>query len=247
MAEDAPLLWPEFGTNVAYHFVKEGGDVDGVFAKAEHTLSLRCVHSRLAQVPMEPRGILASYDKENDFLTVWRSTQSPFGTRGTLAQVLGRPADSIRVIAPDVGGGFGAKGGMYPDELVAVLMSIELGRPVRWVSTRMEDLLFTMQGRDQMNLVDVAYTSEGILTGLKVKTIFNIGGVLLTHGSASVTSRRAPTASWPTAPRRTVSTPIPARPGRTVAPAVLKPPTSPSRPSRRWRRRSTSTPSRPGA
>ena len=133
---------------------------------------------------MEPRGILASYDKENDFLTVWRSTQSPFGTRGTLAQVLGRPASSIRVIAPDVGGGFGAKGGMYPDELVAVLMSMELGRPVRWVSTRMEDLLFTMQGRDQMNLVDVAYTSEGILTGLKVKTIFNIGGVLLTHGAA---------------------------------------------------------------
>jgi carbon-monoxide dehydrogenase large subunit len=184
MLPDAPVLWPELGTNVAYHFVKEGGDVNGVFANAEHTLSLRLAHSRLAQVPMEPRGILASYDKEKDFLTVWRSTQSPFGTRGALAQVLGRPASSIRVIAPDVGGGFGAKGGMYPDELVAVLMSIELGRPVRWVSTRMEDLLFTMQGRDQINLVDVAYTGEGILTGLKVKTIFNIGGVLLTHGAA---------------------------------------------------------------
>jgi carbon-monoxide dehydrogenase large subunit len=184
MEPGAPLLWAELGTNVAYHLVKEGGDVDGVFASAEHILSLRLVHSRLAQVPMEPRGILASYDREKDFLTVWRSTQSPFGTRSTLAQVLGRPASSIRVIAPDVGGGFGAKGGMYPDELVAVLMSMELGRPVRWVSTRMEDLLFTMQGRDQTNLVDVAYTSDGILTGLKVKTIFNVGGVLLTHGAA---------------------------------------------------------------
>jgi carbon-monoxide dehydrogenase large subunit len=181
---DAPLVWPELGTNVAYHFVKDGGDVEGAFANAEHTLSLRLVHGRLAQVPMEPRGILASYDKEKDFLTVWRSTQSPFGTRGALAQVLGRPAGSIRVIAPDVGGGFGAKGGMYPDELVAVLMSMELGRPVRWVSTRMEDLLFTMQGRDQVNLVDVAYTSDGIMTGLKVKTIHNVGGVLLTHGAA---------------------------------------------------------------
>ena len=79
---DAPLLWPELGTNVAYHFVKDGGDVDGVFANAEHTLSLRLQHSRLAQVPMEPRGILASYDRENDFLTVWRSTQSPFGDQG---------------------------------------------------------------------------------------------------------------------------------------------------------------------
>ncbi len=181
---DAPILWPELGTNVAYHLLKDGGDVDGVFASAEHTLSLRLVHSRLAQVPMEPRGILASYDRESDMLTVWRSTQSPFGTRGTLAQVLGRPAGSIRVIAPDVGGGFGAKGGLYPDELLPVLMSIELGRPVRWTSTRMEDLLFTMQGRDQINLVDVAYTGEGILTGLKVKTIHPVGGVLLTHGAA---------------------------------------------------------------
>jgi carbon-monoxide dehydrogenase large subunit len=184
LKDGAPLLWPSLGTNVAYHFVKEGGDVDGVFASAEHTLSLRLVHSRLAQVPMEPRGILASYDRQNDLLTVWRSTQSPFGTRGAIAQVTGRKPDSIRVIAPDVGGGFGAKGGLYPDELLVVLMALELDRPVRWVSTRMEDLLFTMQGRDQVNLVDVAYTSDGIMTGLKVKTIHNVGGVLLTHGAA---------------------------------------------------------------
>jgi carbon-monoxide dehydrogenase large subunit len=181
---DAPLVWPELGTNVAYHLVKEGGDVDGVFASAQHTLSLRLVHSRLAQVPMEPRGILASYDRANDVLTVWRSTQSPFGTRNTLATVLGRPAGSIRVIAPDVGGAFGSKGGLYPDELAVVMLALELDVPVRWVSTRMEDLLFTMQGRDQVNLVDVAYTSEGVLTGLKVKTIHNVGGVLLTHGAA---------------------------------------------------------------
>ncbi|MFN8634861.1 MAG: xanthine dehydrogenase family protein molybdopterin-binding subunit [Chloroflexota bacterium] len=181
---DAPILWPELGSNVAYHFVREGGDVEGVFANAEHTLSLRLQHSRLAQVPMEPRGIVASYDREADLLTVWRSTQSPFGTRGTIAQVLDRPASTIRVIAPDVGGGFGAKGGLYPDEMLVVAMAIELGRPVRWMSTRMEDLLFTMQGRDQLNLVDVAYTGEGVMTGLKVKTIHPVGGVLLTHGAA---------------------------------------------------------------
>ena len=184
MRPGAPLLWPDLGTNVAYHFVKQGGDVDGVFEKAEHTLSLRLKHSRLAQVPMEPRGILASYDRGADLLTVWRSTQSPFGTRNTIAQVTGRTPASIRVIAPDVGGGFGAKGGLYPDELLVVLMALELERPVRWVSTRMEDLLFTMQGRDQVNLVDVAYTSDGIMTGLNVKTIHNVGGVLLTHGAA---------------------------------------------------------------
>ncbi|MCC7370275.1 MAG: xanthine dehydrogenase family protein molybdopterin-binding subunit [Chloroflexi bacterium] len=184
LKDGAPLVWPQFGSNVAYHYVKDGGDVDGVFASAEHTLSLRIKHSRLAQVPMELRGILASYDREQDLLTVWRSTQSPFGTRGSIAQVTDRPASSIRVIAPDVGGGFGAKGGLYPDELAVVLLALELDRPVRWTSTRMEDLLFTMQGRDQLNLVDVAYTSGGILTGLIVKTIHNVGGVLLTHGAA---------------------------------------------------------------
>lgn len=180
----APILHPSLGTNSAYHLVKEGGDVDGTFARAQHTLSLRLVHGRLAQVPMEPRGIVASYDRDNDFLTVWRSTQSPFGTRATLATVLGRPPSSIRVIAPDVGGGFGAKGSLYPDELAIVLIALELGVPVRWTSTRMEDLQFTMQGRDQTNLVDVAFRDDGTLEGLKVKTIYNVGGVLMSPQAA---------------------------------------------------------------
>ncbi len=181
---DAPILHPSLGTNLAYHLVKEGGDVEGVFATAKHTLSLRLVHSRLAQVPMEPRGILASYDRDADLLTVWRSTQSPFGTRDGLSIALQRPAESVRVIAPDVGGGFGAKGSVYPDELVAVLLAMELGTPVRWVSTRMEDLQFTMQGRDQVNLVDVAFDDDGIMNGLKVRTIHNLGGVMMSPVAA---------------------------------------------------------------
>jgi aerobic carbon-monoxide dehydrogenase large subunit len=176
---DAPILHPELGTNVAYRVVKEGGDVEGTFAKARHTRSLRLVHSRLAQIPMEPRGILASYDRATDLLTVWRSTQSAFGTRAILSAVLGRPEASIRVIAPDVGGAFGSKGALYPDELTVVLLAMELGMPVRWVSTRMEDFLLTMQGRDQVNLVDVAFEDDGILSGLKVRTVHNVGGVLM--------------------------------------------------------------------
>ncbi|MCC6175946.1 MAG: molybdopterin-dependent oxidoreductase [Chloroflexi bacterium] len=185
---DAPLVHPEFGTNVAYRIVKEGGDVEAAFASAPHTRSLRIIHSRVAQVPMEPRAVLASYDRAADLLTVWRSTQSPFANRAALAAVLGRPQESIRVIAPDVGGAFGAKSAIYPDELTAILMAMELGVPVRWSATRMEDLMFTLQGRDQTNLVDVAFDGDGRILGLKAKVIHNVGGVLL-HPMAAPPSR----------------------------------------------------------
>ena len=176
--EGAPLLYPDFGTNVAYTVLKQGGDVDAAFSR-HRSVSFRIAHSRLAQVPMEPRAILASYDRQADLLTVWRSTQSPFLTRAQLSAVLGRPEASIRVIAPDVGGAFGSKSAVYPDEAAVALLAMQLERPVRWVSTRMEDLQLTLQGRDQVNLVDVAYTDEGAITGLKVCCLFNVGGVLL--------------------------------------------------------------------
>ena len=131
----SPKLFPELGTNLGYRIRKEGGDVDAALARADRRVSLRVQHSRLAPVPMEPRGILASFDRAADHLTMWRSTQSPFGTRTMLAAVLERPEASIRVIAPDVGGAFGAKSALYPDELTTVLLALELGVPVRWVST----------------------------------------------------------------------------------------------------------------
>jgi aerobic carbon-monoxide dehydrogenase large subunit len=183
-AEDAPILHPELGSNVAYHLVKQGGDVEGAFARAPRRVSVRLKHSRLAQVPMEPRGIMAHDDKASGLLTVWRSTQSPFGTRAALAAVLGRPPASIRVIAPAVGGGFGAKGAVYPDELAVVLLAIELGVPVRWTSTRMEDLQFTMQGRDQDQRVEVACEEDGTILGLTVTTLYNVGGVLMSPVAA---------------------------------------------------------------
>jgi carbon-monoxide dehydrogenase large subunit len=125
---------------------------------------------------MEPRAIAAHLDRDAARLTVWRSTQSPFGTRAALSAVLGRPEHTIRVIAPDVGGAFGAKSNLYPDELATVLLAMDVDRPVRWVSTRGEDLLFTLQGRDQVNLVDATYTSAGEITGLEVRCVHNLGG-----------------------------------------------------------------------
>jgi carbon-monoxide dehydrogenase large subunit len=176
---DAPRLYPEFGTNLVYSVTRGNPDAADAVAAAERQLHLRLQHSRLAQVPMEPRAIAASYDRGTDLLTVWRSTQSPFLTRGALAAVLGRAEDSIRVIAPDVGGAFGSKSSLYPDELVAVLLAMTLDRPVRWVSTRGEDLAFTLQGRDQVNLVDAGFTGDGEITALHVRCVHNVGGVQL--------------------------------------------------------------------
>jgi carbon-monoxide dehydrogenase large subunit len=174
---DAALVYPEFETNLAYTINKGQDDVRDELERSQHTLHLRLRHSRLAQVPMEPRAIAAVYDPEADRLTVWRSTQSPFLTRSALSAVLGRPEDRIRVIAPEVGGAFGSKSNLYPDELAAVLLAMRLDRPVRWVSTRSEDLVFTIQGRDQVNLVDAAFTPDGEITALRVRCIHNVGGV----------------------------------------------------------------------
>jgi carbon-monoxide dehydrogenase large subunit len=178
---DAPLIYPAFGTNVAYRITNGSNpdQLDAAFARAEHTRSLRLVHSRVAAIPLEPRGILAHHDRAADHLTVWRSTQSPFLTRSLLAAVLRRPEDSIRVIAPDVGGAFGAKSALYPDELAVVLLALEVDAPVRWVSTRSEDFVLTGQGRDQVNLVDVAFSRDGHIEALRVRCIHNVGGVVM--------------------------------------------------------------------
>jgi carbon-monoxide dehydrogenase large subunit len=174
---DSPALYPEFGTNTVYSITRGNSDqAQRELANAERKLHLRIQHSRLAQVPMEPRAIAAVYDRATDQLTVWRSTQSPFLTRNALSVVLGRPESSIRVIAPDVGGAFGSKSSLYPDELTVVLLAMTLDRPVRWVSTRREDLAFTLQGRDQVNLVDAGFTADGQVTALQVRCIHNVGG-----------------------------------------------------------------------
>ena len=191
---DAPVLYPEFGTNAVYSVSKGSAEVATAFEASERQVHLRLQHSRLAQVPMEPRAIAASYDRETDRLSVWRSTQSPFLTRNSLSVVLGRPESSIRVIAPDVGGAFGSKSGLYPDELTAVLLAMALEQPVRWVSTRSEDLVFTLQGRDQVNLVDAAFTDTGEVTALRVRCIHNVGGVQL-HPVATPPMRVADYAS----------------------------------------------------
>src|SRR5262245_16556365 len=175
----APLAHTELGTNQAFSWPLKGGDVDGAFDRAAHVVKVRLDHNRLAGAPMEPRGVLARYDAGSEELTLWLTTQNPFLSRADLAAVMGFPEHKLRVIAPDVGGGFGVKGPLYREEIVAAALAREIGRPIRWMSTRTEDLLTTIQARAAVTEAEGAVTADGELIGVRGKTIFDLGAHLL--------------------------------------------------------------------
>jgi aerobic carbon-monoxide dehydrogenase large subunit len=175
----APLVHPELGTNQAFSVPMKGGDVDQAFSRAAHVVTIRVEHNRLAGAPMEPRGVVARYDPGTGELTVWSTTQNPFLTRADLASILGFPEHKLRVIAPDVGGGFGVKGPVYREEVIASVLTRQLGRPVQWVATRNEDLLTTLHGRAAVSDAEAAVAGDGEILGLRVKTIFDLGAHLI--------------------------------------------------------------------
>src|SRR4029450_13457294 len=123
---------PELGTNQAFSWLMKGGDVEGAFARAARVVKVRLGHGRLAGVPRDPRGVLARYDAGSEELTLWLTPQNPFLSRADLAAVLGFPEHKLRVIAPDVGGGFGVKGPLYREEIVAAAHARQIDRPLRW-------------------------------------------------------------------------------------------------------------------
>src|SRR6266542_1351856 len=174
----APLSHSQLGTNQAFSWPLKGGDVDGAFSRAAHIVKVRLDHNRLAGAPMEPRGVLARYDPGSDELTLWLTTQNPFLSRADLAAVTGFPEHKLRVIAPDVGGGFGVKGPLYREEIVAATLARQLARPIRWISTRTEDLLTTIQARAAVSEAEGAVTADGELIGLRAKAVFDLGAHL---------------------------------------------------------------------
>jgi carbon-monoxide dehydrogenase large subunit len=177
MAEGAPKVHPELDNNVCYALKREGGDVDRALQEADKVVRFRVVNQRVAPVAMEPRGVVAV--PEGDSLTLWLSTQSPHGSRVDLARALHYPETQIRVIAPDVGGGFGAKGIVYREYFVASYLALRLGRPIKWVASRSEDVQTTTHGRDMITEVEIAARSDGTLTGLTLRNIANLGAHLL--------------------------------------------------------------------
>jgi aerobic carbon-monoxide dehydrogenase large subunit len=170
----APLAREELASNICYTATKHGGDVDKAFAAADHIVRLRLASPRLVALALEPRGVLAKPEPTGD-LTVWLSTQSPHRVRADLATAIGFPEHRIRVIAPDVGGGFGSKGTLYREEALACHLALQLGRPIKWIATRSEDFLTTNQGRDQAMTSELALTRDGTMLGLKVRVVANLG------------------------------------------------------------------------
>ncbi|HEX3244617.1 MAG TPA: xanthine dehydrogenase family protein molybdopterin-binding subunit [Chloroflexota bacterium] len=176
--EGAPVLHEQFGTNVAHRQHRETGEVDSIFANAERVVKTRVVNQRLLPAAMEPRGCVADFKsviKGAGQLTLWDSTQVPHSLRTQMAKTLGLPEHSVRVIAPEVGGGFGNKIDLSPEETLACIMSMRLERPVKWIEERRENLQAAMHGRGQVQEAEAAVAPDGRVQAMKVRIVFDCG------------------------------------------------------------------------
>src|SRR3989441_10269173 len=190
LAAGAPQVVEASRDNRALAVAWRHGDPDRAFREAAHRVTLTVQQQRLGGVPLEPRGALARWDADTGELTVWTSTQAPFRIRSSLARMLGLDEARVRVIAPDVGGGFGVKGGPYREEVLVAWLARRLGRPVKWFSTRAEDLLTTTQGRGGRSTGELALDADGRITGLRARIrqplgsslAVTVGGTPQNHG-----------------------------------------------------------------
>jgi carbon-monoxide dehydrogenase large subunit len=164
--------WPD---NLAGSTRSAVGDVARGFAAAHAVVEARLHYPRVTGMPMETRGVLASLDAVTGRLTVWTSTQVPFNVRSAVAAALGLPEDSVRVIAPDVGGGFGIKGHVYPEDVMVPAVARRLGRPVRWIETRREHLLTASGDRDQTHQARLGVAGDGTIVALETTFVRDHG------------------------------------------------------------------------
>ena len=171
----APLVHSNRRDNVTERGRMTRGDTDAAFAQAEVVLTQRIVSPRLAPNPMETRGVVAQYERGSGAMTLWTSTQGAHGVRNELVKLLDLPESRVRVIAPEVGGGFGCKAGLYVEDVLAVWCARQLQRPIKWIERRSESLLATNHGRGQVAHISLAATREGRITGLRLRVITDIG------------------------------------------------------------------------
>ena len=176
LAEGVPQLWDSVEGNLlgACAAGDTAEHTEAVFAAADRRLRTRLVIGRLSGAPMEGRGVLA-HTEAGGKLVVHISTQAPHAVRDSICTVLGMSQHRVRVIAPDVGGGFGLKDHLYEDELMVIVAALESGRPVLWTESRTESLLATTHGRGEICDVDVAFDDDGTLRGLRVDAVRNAG------------------------------------------------------------------------
>jgi carbon-monoxide dehydrogenase large subunit len=205
MTGQPTVIHPDFKNNLAVALVPSGTGVaadgskvddsaiDAAFKNAEVVISQRMVNQRLAPNTMEPRGVVAHFEPGKGTMTIWSSTQNPHILRTFIAALTGLGQDQVRAIAPEVGGGFGAKINIYGEEYVAAALSKQLGIPLKWVEDRSEAFVATIHGRDILGYVDIAAKRDGTVLGLKLRLIADIGAynMLLTAAIPTLTMMMA--------------------------------------------------------
>ena len=178
---EAARLHAEIEGNQAFHWVVAGGDIDAAFDDPDAViLKERIVQQRLIPTAMETRAAVAQYVKASGELTLWNTTQNPHIVRFLCSLVTGVPEDRLRVIAPEVGGGFGSKIAVYPADFVTVFCAMQLGAPVKWTETRSENYQATTHGRNHVQDVELAATKDGRITGIRAEVRAGMGAYLST-------------------------------------------------------------------
>ncbi len=175
---DSPVIHEEFGTNVAYVHSAGSGDTEAAFNQADKIITQKLIHQRLAPIAMEPRGVLAQYFPGEQQLNLWSSTQIPHLMRTQVALMLGIPENRLRVVAPEVGGGFGSKLNVYAEEALLGWIAMQINKPVKWIESRRENVQATIHGRAQVGEVSVAVKNDGTLLGLKYDVTADMGAYL---------------------------------------------------------------------
>lgn len=178
LEDGAPIIHDEFGTNLCTRLEIPNPQVDEAMRAADKVIRFRLVNQRLAPAPMEPRGVVAQWHPGLKQLTLWSSTQIPHLLRSQLADMLGLGENHIRVIAPEVGGGFGCKLNVYAEEALVGYLAMKLNRPVKWIERRRENMAATTHGRDQITYLEVAAKKDGEVLAIKGKFICDMGAYL---------------------------------------------------------------------
>jgi aerobic carbon-monoxide dehydrogenase large subunit len=175
LSKGSPLVHEQLKSNQAFTHQLKNGDVEAAFKKADRIVKQRMMNQRLAPIAMEPRAVVAEYLPGENRLTVWSSTQIPHLLKTQISLLVGLPETAVRVIAPEVGGGFGSKLNVYGEEGVVPWLAMKTGRPVKWNEGRRENFMATIHGRDALNDVELALKKDGTILGMRARVLADMG------------------------------------------------------------------------